>query len=400
MALAVTAAPASAAGDRFVNVVQVSGWVDPVIVDFLTGAVHDAERTGAEALVIQLDTPGVVVGDDDLGALVETIEDARVPVAVWVGGAGARADGRAGRLVAAAHLAGLAPGARVDAGGRRLGPDEARSAGLADLNEEEAAVLGSFLAALDGREAAGGRLDTATFEEQDDGPPEATLTVQARLAKLELGPRVMHTVASPPVAYLLLAAGLALVLFELFTVGVGIAAGVGVAALVLAAYGLAVLPTSPVGLALVVLGFFGFAVDVQTGVPRFWTAVGVLSFAVGSVLLFDEPARLGWLPLVAGVAGVVVLMLAGLPATVRSRFSTPTIGRDWMIGELGAARTDIDPDGIVTVRDAPWRARTNRATPIPKDAPARVVAIEGLILEVEPEEGGARDYRERARSGE
>ena len=90
-------------------------------------------------------------------------------------------------------------------------------------------------------------------------------------------------------------------------------------------------------------------------------------------------------------------MVAGMPTMVRSRFSTPTIGRDWMIGEMGAARTDIAPDGVVTLRDAPWRARTNRATPIRKDDAVRVVAIEGLVLEVEPEEGGARDYRERAR---
>jgi membrane-bound serine protease (ClpP class) len=97
---------------------------------------------------------------------------------------------------------------------------------------------------------------------------------------------------------------------------------------------------------------------------------------------------------------MTLAMVGGMPTMVRSRFSTPTIGRDWMIGELGAARTDIDPDGVVTVRDAPWRARTNRATPIRKDEPARVVAIEGMVLEVEPEEGGARDYREPTPSGE
>jgi membrane-bound serine protease (ClpP class) len=87
-------------------------------------------------------------------------------------------------------------------------------------------------------------------------------------------------------------------------------------------------------------------------------------------------------------------MLSGMPTMVRSRFSTPTIGREWMVGTLGQARTAISPDGVVTVRDAPWRARTNRATPIQKDEPIRVVAIEGLVLEVEPESGGARDYRE------
>src|SRR5206468_8118590 len=140
------------------------------------------------------------------------------------------------------------------------------------------------------------------------------LTVQARLAKLDLGPRMLHTVASPPVAYLLLLAGLALLVFELFTGGVGIAGGVGAAALVLAAYGLAVLPVNALGLVLILIGFFGFAIDVQTGVPRVWTGVGVVALAVGSVALYHDPVQLGWLPLVGGVIGVVLMMLAGLPA--------------------------------------------------------------------------------------
>ena len=69
-----------------------------------------------------------------------------------------------------------------------------------------------------------------------------------------------------------------------------------------------------------------------------------------------------------------------------------------MIGEVGTAETNVDPDGVVRVRDALWRARTNRATPIVKGAGVRVAEIDGLVLEVEPEEGAAHDYRERGRS--
>ena len=89
-------------------------------------------------------------------------------------------------------------------------------------------------------------------------------------------------------------------------------------------------------------------------------------------------------------------MIGGMPAMVRTRFSTPTIGREWMVGEVGAAVSRVAPDGVVTVRDAPWRARTNRATPIEVDQPIRVVSIDGLVLEVEPTEGAAQDYRERS----
>jgi membrane-bound serine protease (ClpP class) len=300
-----------------------------------------------------------------------------VPVAVWVGGSGARAKGEAARLVTAAPIVGLAPKARVSA---RL-PREDQVL----LNTRQSAVLGTFIASLDGKEVGGKALETATFEEQESGPPKATLDVQGRLSKLDLGPRMLHTVASPPVAYLLLVAGLALIVFELYTGGIGIAGGVGAAAVVLSAYGLTVLPTNLLGLALIVLGFFGFAVDVQTGVPRFWTGTGVIAFVVGSLLLYDDPVSLGWLPLVGGVLGVVLLMLAGLPATVRSRFSTPTIGRESMIGELGVAVTAVDPTGTVRVRDALWPARVNRATPLQPGESMVVTGIEGASLEVAPE---------------
>ena len=81
---------------------------------------------------------------------------------------------------------------------------------------------------------------------------------------------------------------------------------------------------------------------------------------------------------------------------VRSRFSTPTIGREELIGETGVAEVGVDPDGVVRVRDALWRARANPATPIAAGEIVRVVAIEGILLEVEPEAGGARDYRDRS----
>lgn len=368
------------------SVAQVSGWIDPVLADFVQDAVADAAVAGPEALILQVDSPGALVDDETLDEVVAAIEDAAVPVAVWVGDTGGRALEDAGRLVEAADIVGVAPKGRVEVDGRTYDPDAALKAGIADMNEEEAAVLGTFIASLDGKEVDGAVLDTADFEEQEDGPPEATLTVQTKLAKLDLWPRLMHSFASPPVAYLLFAAGLVLLVFELFTGGVGIAGGIGALCLVLGSYGLATLPTNPIGVALLLVGVFGFAVDVQTGVPRFWTGVGVLSFAVGSVVLYTDGIRLGWLPLVAGVAGVLLLVLGGLPATVRSRFSTPTVGREGMVGETGEVVADVRPDGVVRVRDALWPAHTSRATPVSAGQSVRVVAVDGPRLRVEPVE--------------
>ena len=135
---------------------------------------------------------------------------------------------------------------------------------------------------------------------------------------------------------------------------------------------------------MIVLGMFGFAVDVQSGVPRLWTGIGLVAFVTGSVVLFDGGIRLGWLPLVAGTVGVLLLVLGGLPATVRSRFSTPTIGRESMVGEVGEAVADVQPDGVVRVRGALWPAHTSRMTPATAGQAVRVVAIDGPRLQIEP----------------
>ncbi|HET6951208.1 MAG TPA: NfeD family protein [Acidimicrobiales bacterium] len=393
-------------GSGPVAVAEVDGLVDEVLADFVADQVTAAEEACGVALVLQLDSGGVTAGDATLDTLVADIEGSAVPVAVWIGPSGSRVTGEAVRLVAAAGVTGIAPGSSIevtpalldatgveptDLGdadvGDRVGAARAVELGLID---SDAPIIGEFVVALDG-------VETRVVGEGADRRTEPVTPVQ--FGALGITAQVMHTVASPAVAYLLFVIGLALLLFELFTAGVGVAGVVGAGSLILGCYGLAALPTRPVGVALLLFAIFGYGIDIQTGVPRVWTGIATASFVLGSLLLFDG-LSVSWITLLLAFVGITLGMVAGMPTMVRSRFSTPTIGRDWMIGEMGTARTDIAPDGVVTLRDAPWRARTNRATPIRKQEAVRVVAIEGLVLEVEPEEGGAKDYRERARSEE
>jgi membrane-bound serine protease (ClpP class) len=386
-----------------VLVAKVDGLIDPVLADFVDDQVAAAEHQCSLALVLRLNSSDAAVSTHRLDQLVRTLEDSPVPVAVWIGPPGSKAAGGAVRLVAAADTTGIAPGASVEVTpsllaaqgvsptelgtvevGDRVGYIQAVKLGLVDNNQ---ATILNFMAQLDGfktRAGPGGQRIPVTSVE---------------FASPDVLAQLMHTVASPAVAYLLFVIGLALLLFELFTAGVGVAGVVGAGFVILGCYGLAVLPTRPLGVALLLFAMFGYAVDIQTGVPRVWTGIATASFALGSLVLYDGQS-VSWITLLFAIGGITLAMVAGMPTMVRTRFSTPTIGRDWMIGEMGTARTDIAPDGVVTLRDAPWRARTNRATPIRERDAVRVVAIEGLVLEVEPEEGGARDYRERARSGD
>jgi len=392
LALFAAAPRAGAAPTRppHVDVIEVIGLVDAVQVDFVGDALRDARKGGAEALIIQVNSRGGIVDRGDLEVLLSRIAHSAVPVAVWVGPSGGRAIGPAYELLRAAGAAGTAAHARIGPTGQAVAAGAALERGLVDLNSP---TLGDFVVDLDGRKVGGTTLETATVVRTPGEDPRRKPTVEVRFAKLGLVARLLHSAASPSVAYLLFAAGLGLIILELYTAGIGMAAATGAACIVLSSYGLVALPTRPYAVGLILVAFVGYAIDVQAGAPRVWTAVATVALGVGSVRLYEGGLSPSPVVLVTVVAGTALLMVAGLPAMLRSRFSTPTIGRESMVGEVGAAVDAVDPDGTVEVRGATWRARTNRATPIGAGEGVRVVGIDGLLLEVEPREGGAKDYR-------
>ena len=298
----------------------------------------------------------------------------------------------------------LAPGSKLGKLGEQILPEERFGVLFGDANarlrdstigfedaielglSREAPTLPFFVLDLDGFESE--------IDDSGDEPVRVPITT-VRFAKLGLLDQFMHTVASPAVAYLLFVIGGALLVFELYTAGVGIAGVLGAGSFLLACYGFDVLPARWWAVALLVVSILGYAIDIQAGAPRVWSVIASVCLIAGSLYLF-EGMPISWVTLVAGIGGVSLSMVSGMPAMVRTRFGTPTIGREWMIGQMGTARESIDPEGVVVISDAQWRARTNRATPIAAGEPARVVAIEGLWLEVEPESGGAKDYRDRS----
>ena len=355
-----------------VRVAEVSGLLDPVLVDFVEETITDADACGAVAVVLQLNSPGAVVHDDRIDELVRTIEGADIPVTVWVGPAGAQARGGAAELVDAADVAALAPESRLRPDGEpSLGSDAAVAEGRTDFGGGQAATIGDFVVSLSDHGVA-----VEVLEERQGDEIRREPVTRTRFAALSLVDQLAHTVASPPIAYLLFVIGMALVLFEFFTAGIGVAGLVGAGFFALGSYGLAVLPTSALGIALLVASIVAYGIDVQTGVPRAWTVIGTVLYVAGSLVLYEGDVSLSWITLLVSFLGMAFAMVSGMPAMVRSRFSTPTIGREWMVGEEGTARTAVAPEGTVVVRGAPWRARKNRATPIA--------------------EGAARDYRERS----
>ena len=389
------------------DVVQVSGFVDRIVADFIETSIERAERDDVGGLILQVNSTRSVLDDDDLIALAESIADADVPVYAWVGPSGADARGKVAQLLATTDEIGVAVGAEFGDTGELVLPAELLSPAflaVADALEfdtvDEETVITFGLSQRESAEAMATlglfALDLPGFESEIDTSGAEAVRVPVspvRFFKLSLFDGWMHTFASPPMTYLLFLIGAALLIFEFYTAGVGIAGVLGAGCFILGCYGLTVLPTRPWALALLVIAMLGYAVDVQTGVAQAWSVVATICLVVGSLFLFDG-VGISLITLIAGIIGISLSMISGMPSMVRTRFGTPTIGREWMIGSMGEAAEDIRREGVVLVDGAPWKARVNRTTPIAKGDPIRVVAIEGLYLEIEPEEGGARDYRE------
>ena len=414
----------TAAGDGTtlapVDVVEVSGLLDRIAADSIRTSLKRSEGNGAQAVVLQVNTRGAVIGRDAMAALLTDIKHASIPVAIWVGPSGSRLYGLPAQMITVADVAAMAPGTRVGRSGTLLSVDgDQVSFGQADdmlrsgtlgfldaraqkvlrfaSDDRGVPVLRNMLLALDGLTVKGRTLDTVYDTLGGSGQVDRAATT-TRFFKLGLVPRLFHTVASPASAYLLATIGLALLLFEFFTAGVGVAGLVGAVTLLLGFTGIGALPTNGISVAMFVLSFVAFAVDVQVGLPRFWTGVGMVLYVLSSFTMFREidgaVLRPGWVTLVVCIGGIALTYVAGMPSMTRTRFATPTVGRGNLVGQVGTASGPNDPEGIAVVNGARWRARVNRSTPLQDAQQLRVSAIDGITLVVEPLEGAARDYRE------
>jgi membrane-bound serine protease (ClpP class) len=437
MATRATAAAATDAGS--IRVVQVQGLLDAPNASLIRSAIGRANDDNATLLVVQIDSNGAL--DIDVESIIDDIDGSEVPIVVWVGPSGANASGLASLIAEAAHVVSVSQGSHIGAahparldrpgvldeaeladrlgalardrgrdvdGARalastRMSATDAEDAGAIDRVDP---IVGELIVDLDGETVvtAAGEVTLSTARVVGEGvdrrrEPDHEVVFE----RLGLRDQVLHALISPSIAYLLFVAGLALIVFEFFTASVGIAGATGAGSLIGAAIGFGHLPMRWWAVALVVVSMVAFGIDAQASAGAGgWTVIGVLTLIVGSLMLYGGSPRLGppwWVHLVV-VVGATLFMTAALSTMIRARFSTPTVGREGLIGAMGTAETDIDPEGVVVIKGSRWRARTNRATPISAGNQARVAAIEGTVLAVEPEEGAARDYRERRRRGD
>ena len=386
--------------------------VNPVTQNFLCDNLSRAAKDGYTAAVIVLNTPGGLLQSKDKIVLCEL--NAKLPVLVWVGPNGATA-GSAGVWIAqAADFLGMAPQTNIgsstpiDSGGANIGSDLRRK-----LINHEAATLRA-LAQSHGRNVdwADRAVRVATnatarealqmnvidavaptlpsLLEQADGvktkPRGYTLHVAgAQIHDVHLGffTRLLNTLIDPNILPLLFLAGLAGIGFEIFHPGVVLPGALGAVALVTALFGFSVIPISWGGLLLMLLGVALLVIDVHVTTHGALTVAGLISLAVGSIMLFQNaPGYHTSKPLVIGVAVALgAVWVFALSKALEVRRSPVEVGPQLIAGSVGEVREN----GLVYVNGELWQARAAGGQELRQGERVRVESLDGLTLTVRPE---------------
>ena len=343
----------------YVEVFEVSGLLDQVLASALEDSITDAQTSGANALILQLNSKQAVIPNERLVSIGQAFMNSSIPIEVWVGPSGSTAQGKVAQLALVADSLGVSIGSSIGKTGeivfseREFGSvliektnllrddilqwDEAIEADLVQCERVSVDELGKTLTEKEqlarcANPTLGDFLvnrDSFISEviETDAGPRLSPLT-KTKINRLNLIDQLMHTVASPPITYLLLVSGLALLLFEFFSIGIGIAGVIGAISVALSSYGLTILPIRPWALLLIFFSMIAFAIDIQTVVPRIWTLIGQVMFTVGTIFLYNQTnVQMSWIPMSVGIIGMLVLMARGMPIMIRGRFATTQIER-------------------------------------------------------------------------
>ena len=420
------------AQDRIVTVLTLDGPIDPISARYVQRGLDQAARDGSALAVIQMDTPGGLSLSMD--QIVAKMLASPVPVAVYVWPQGARAASAGVFIAMAAQIAAMAPGTHIGAahpvassggditgtmGEKVLNDTLAKLKSLAQLRHRNVVwadrAVRRSVSLTESEAVAQGIVD---FKAQD--LDDLLRQADGRIVDTPHGTEVLHTagatlrpfamsfidrflgfLVNPDIAYILLIIGMFGIIFELSHPGLvapGIAGGI---ALLLAFISFGSLPTNLGGILFIVLAIVLFILDIKLPTHGILTAGGIISFVLGSFLLFP-PWRTPRLPSVPSlrVSPVTIAVMTVLVASffvfvvskgLLAQRRRPAIGTESLSGAHGVAITELAPEGQVHSMGEQWSARSVER-PIHAGENVEVVGREGLHLLVRrspPGQGGS-----------
>jgi membrane-bound serine protease (ClpP class) len=377
-------------------------------------AIDRAQAERAQALVIQLDTPGGL--ERSMRAIVQRMMNAEVPVVVYVAPTGARAASAGVFITMAAHVAAMAPATNIGAaspvalgGGadktmmkkvendaaafiRTVALERGRNADWAEkavreavaITEREALKLKVIDLIADSMPDLLEKIDGRTVK-----LPKGTVTLATKGAPvrpIEIGfrDRFLNIITDPNVAYVLMMLGMLGLFFELSNPGVILPGVIGGISLILAFFAFQSLPINYAGLLLILFGIVLLVAEIKIVSHGILAIGGMVSMSLGSLMLFDSPEvgfRVSWWVIAPTVGATAGLFLFVVAAGVRALGRPPATGAEGLVGKTATVRERLGPEGQVMVLGEIWRA-VDEGEPLELGAQVRIVAVDGLTLRV------------------
>lgn len=395
--------------------VSIEGVVHPITAEIIEHAILQAQQQQAELLLIRLNTPGGFL--EATRRIVEKIVASPVPVVTYVTPSGGRAASAGFFILQAGDIAAMAPGTNTGAAspvllGQEMDPVLRKKA------ESDAAAALRTLVQRRGRNselAEKAVLEARSFTEQEalknnlielvasnerelfeklrgreitrfDGTKirlRLSMPVVSEYEKT-IRERIISAIADPNIAFILLILGALGVYIEFSSPGLIVPGVAGGILILLGLSALSVLPINWIGVALLVLAIILFVLEAHLASHGILGIGGAIAMVLGALLLIQGPPDIRIhlstaLAVTLPFAGITIFLLALVLKARRAKVATGTAG---MIGEVGTAYTDLNPEGKVFVHGEFWDAEAT--VPVKASTRVRVIGVDGLTLRVEP----------------
>lgn len=403
-----------------IMVVKISGAINPVVADFVEHEIKSANAARETLIILEIDTPGGL--DTSMRQIIKAIQTSRVPVAAYVSPSGSRAASAGTFITIASHIAVMAPGTNIGAAHpvNLMGGEKSGQGAPSPMEEKvvnDAAAYIRSLAEARGRNAYWA--EKAVTHSQSISAQEAkklnvidfiagsvealVLAVDGREVEVAGGEKIiLHTegkklvyhemnkrerildiISNPNIAYILMMMGMVGLYFELSNPGLILPGVVGGISMILALYAMQTLPINYAGLLLIVLGMVMFIAELNTPTFGLLSAGGTIALLLGSLMLIDsdDPAmQISRSILIPTMGMAVVITVGSLYLASKSAMLKVVTGAEGLIGALGIAQTELNPEGTVMVHGELWNAECDGK--IEEGQPVVIEKLDGLKVMV------------------
>ncbi|ASJ01839.1 nodulation protein NfeD [Thermococcus profundus] len=420
--------------EKKVYVAKFEGVITSYSADQFSRYIDAAERGNAEALIIEIDTPGG--SGEAMQEIIQRIKESTVPVIIYVYPPGAIAASAGTYIALGSHLVAMAPSTSIGACEPIMGysangsivkaPEKIRNfyiayiKSLAEASGRNMTAAEKFITedlSLTPEEAMKAHVIEITAYDVNDllkkangmktkipvkGRGYVTLNfTDVKIVTLEpsFKDEVVRYISDPTVAYVLINIGILGLIFGFLTPGWHVPETVGAILLVLGLIGLGYFGYNAAGLILVFLSIIFFIAEALTPTFGLFTVAGVVTMVIGGILLFgggnEYLIQTSTFSTLRIIIIVITLLLGlffafGVAAVVRDRRRKAQTGKEEMIGEVGKVVQELNPEGMIKIRGELWKAESKTREPIKVGENVRVVGMRGLTLIV-VKEGASPD---------